>query len=337
MYGGEISPINIARQGVDFFSAYLFENSLPPLAASVQLTNRCNKNCSVCFESEKESKDIDFEVIKKIVNGLDRNGILFLTGGEPFLHPEIWKILGYLKKKEVNFTICTNGSLLDAENVAKLMNLSPNSIIFSIHGFRELHDKEVGSKSSFRGVEKAIKELKKREFGGKIIVNTVITSNNYHQLTEIAENFKNIKVDALRFQHLSFLREEEFRKMKKELRDSVEYYIGNPKIDLIHLKNEIEKVRKVSAPVFFIPDLNKSDIETWYSREDILNKRCLFIHRGLYVDSGGVGHSCQVIRNKIGDLKEKSLYDVFNSKKAKIFRKNRKKKLCQACIRCCKL
>jgi MoaA/NifB/PqqE/SkfB family radical SAM enzyme len=197
----------------------------------------------------------------------------------------------------------------------------------------------VGVKASFEKIEKAIKKLKKCNFRGKIIVNAIITPINYKEIKEIAEYFKDLEVDSLRFQHLNFLKEKELKAAKNELKKSnIKHFIGNPELDTNALKKELKRVKNISGlPIFFIPVLNNKDIDNWYLKKGCESKKCLFIHRGLYVDADGICHSCQNIRNNIGDLKNESLFKIFNSKKAKQFRKDRKKYLSKACLRCCKL
>lgn len=84
------------------------------------LGKRCNYDCSYCSPSihDKKSDHLSFEVIKKNVNKLvsharksDKKIRISLTGGEPFIHPEFFSILKYMKENGVDrISVTSNGS-----------------------------------------------------------------------------------------------------------------------------------------------------------------------------------------------------------------------------------
>jgi len=115
--------------------------SLPKAALDtlqVIVTTRCNLNCSYCsvrhlMDSQEKCdlSDTDFNLIEKIINGMDNKKLLVLTGGEPLLCvPNLIRISKHFIGKKVIFT---NGILLDAEIAIELAR-NDIEIIVSLDG-----------------------------------------------------------------------------------------------------------------------------------------------------------------------------------------------------------
>lgn len=100
-----------------------------PLKYEVCLTNNCNQKCIHCSNGIKDKhSSIRMELISSL---LEQEPILIiLTGGEPFLHPDVFSIIYMIKKRGVFLKICTNGVYL-TESVCKKLEvlLDENDII----------------------------------------------------------------------------------------------------------------------------------------------------------------------------------------------------------------
>ncbi len=88
--------------------------------AMVEISNRCNMACPVCFSgAHNEAKDVTFDVIKmRIQNLLDVAGPipLQISGGEPTLHPELPEVIHYARKMGFkNIELITNGIRISRE------------------------------------------------------------------------------------------------------------------------------------------------------------------------------------------------------------------------------
>lgn len=98
------------------------------------ITSRCNIRCKHCYQERFDaSEDICFPDIQKLFNNLclflERNRLelsVDITGGEPFTHPDFWKILEMLEKSEAveNCGIITNGTFLQQETLRMLSRFS---------------------------------------------------------------------------------------------------------------------------------------------------------------------------------------------------------------------
>ena len=149
---------------------------------------------SFCLDDEaQDGSCIDFSIIK---NTLEKGRALkakkaILSGGEPTLHPELFKIistawaLGYSK-----IQIITNGRMFAYEEfLRQAVNRGVSEITFSIHGHTpKLHDRQTQVKGSF---EQSIRGLlNARKIKGLIVnVDIVINKINVRYLKQIIDFF----------------------------------------------------------------------------------------------------------------------------------------------------
>lgn len=108
----------------------------PVFAATLQITNRCNLNCSFCGKlwcpiCQKIPQKEELPLIKwiPVIDQLTDMSCsnLYLTGGEASLYPEIEDLLHYTQKKFIRVTLVTNGllPLIKTENIHTLVNIFP--------------------------------------------------------------------------------------------------------------------------------------------------------------------------------------------------------------------
>jgi len=88
--------------------------SQPPLMAMVEITNRCNMACPICFTNALSSaQDVSIEeVTKRLINVFEVAGPIpiQISGGEPTLHPELPDIIFAAKTLGFsNIELVTNG------------------------------------------------------------------------------------------------------------------------------------------------------------------------------------------------------------------------------------
>jgi len=123
------------------------------------LTGGCNLHCAHCWldpdflpQGEKVTDGLTTDDVRKAINEAKPLGLsnIKLTGGEPFLNNDIFKILELITAQELSITIETNGTLIDRETAAFLREKEIIDISVSIDSPRaSFHD-------SFRGVKGAL-------------------------------------------------------------------------------------------------------------------------------------------------------------------------------------
>jgi len=62
----------------------------------LEITSKCNLRCLHCYnESGILKNEISFELFKRLIDEFDEKPDITFSGGEPLLHPDIWKMLEY--------------------------------------------------------------------------------------------------------------------------------------------------------------------------------------------------------------------------------------------------
>ena len=115
------------------------------------ITDECDQRCKHCYIfSENNNKKIEYMTYKQMEDVVancedfcimyERLPYFYITGGDPILHPEFWKIAELLKSKDIPFTILGNPYHLTDEVCKKLKENGCEKYQLSIDGVKETHD-----------------------------------------------------------------------------------------------------------------------------------------------------------------------------------------------------
>ena len=80
----------------------------------VEITNRCNLNCSFCNKNNRKKECIsvdNFKIVLDKIKGYTKYIYLHVMG-EPLLHPDVNKLID-IASNNYNVCITTNGYLID--------------------------------------------------------------------------------------------------------------------------------------------------------------------------------------------------------------------------------
>jgi radical SAM protein with 4Fe4S-binding SPASM domain len=170
--------------------ACYFRTSVKPphRKALLQITERCNLHCAHCFVSAGDSGDtMPIEIIREIVIPRLKNCRVIsvtLTGGEPFIHPNIIEIVRLLRGASIGVSICTNGTCISQGQIEILAKIGNVHFNVSLDGFRaESHGKFRGDKASFVKTIETIVRLGQYQ----LLHGLLVTPNNLAEITEYAE------------------------------------------------------------------------------------------------------------------------------------------------------
>ncbi len=167
------------------------QSPLPSLRyLELQITKRCNLRCKHCFLGERMDVDLPIDKITKILKDFEElQGLrLLITGGEPLLHPQFYKINNLLPKLAFRKILFTNGLILTEDWLNKL---KVQEIQISLDGIKEGHESLRG-KNTFDRTLSAIKRAITKGFD--VSVATVIHKKNLHEFDELEEVIKNLGV-----------------------------------------------------------------------------------------------------------------------------------------------
>jgi sulfatase maturation enzyme AslB (radical SAM superfamily) len=111
----------------------------------IEITTYCNQECLNCFaESSYKKSGLNMRTtdIKKVISTRISERIRFtISGGEPFLHPQIKKILEIPRTYPLaNYWINTNGFINNIQDYVEPLVNNEWNIAFSIHGAKNTHN-----------------------------------------------------------------------------------------------------------------------------------------------------------------------------------------------------
>ena len=174
-----------------------------PLMAMVEITNRCNMACPICFSgSHHGAEDVTLAEIRvRIQNLLNIGGPipLQISGGEPTLHPELPEVIRYAKKMGFrNIELISNGLRLCREQgyLSSLVDCGLTSVYLQFDGvspntYRQLRGMDMSEIRS-----RSISIIRQAGICCTLAV-AVVRGVNDHELGDIV-NFAVRNIDTVR-------------------------------------------------------------------------------------------------------------------------------------------
>ncbi|MFP4392063.1 MAG: radical SAM/SPASM domain-containing protein [Desulfohalobiaceae bacterium] len=130
----------------------------------VGITTHCNAGCIYCpsrvYRSSWQARHMEFELFSRFVSGLKNVDLIYLQGwGEPFLHPDFWRMLGLVKEKGFLAGCTSNANLLDSDTLKRLVDEGLDVLALSLAGANAQENDRIRQGTSFRQVTRAIEDL----------------------------------------------------------------------------------------------------------------------------------------------------------------------------------
>lgn len=174
-----------------------------PIGVFLEVTSKCNLRCIFCSQRAGDRKEDEFST-EELIGLIDELAAMkifhvIITGGEPFLRKDLFRLLNRLRKNRVSFSINTNGTLLNQERVSKLLDLHIREIRIGLDGPPRIND-ELRGRNSFEKIVNGIRIAVANNL--KVIVNTVITKINLPYLYELIDLVYSLGASGIFFNHL---------------------------------------------------------------------------------------------------------------------------------------
>ena len=285
-----------------------------PITMDIEPTTGCNFRCTMCQVSSPNfvSKNLDFEMFKKIIEDNKQLLKIKLQGmGEPLVNTKFFDMVNFASNHGIVSEITTNGSLLNKENIFKLINSNLSRITISIDGATSETFQKIRIKSNFETVvencKNLVKNFKKKLIRPEISAWCVVQNDNVKEFDKIYELCKEIGFDKLTYQfYLSGWGKDEWNDINK-----------NKRIQINTIKNKIEEIKERGS---------KEGIDVNIFDENLLSftKQCVWPWESSYISKTGDVVPCCIIGDEkvasFGNIKEKTFEQIWNSDDYKNFR-----------------
>lgn len=253
----------------------------------LELTDRCNFNCSFCKSVRRQNKAIlDYDVAVQCmdimkdqkIHGIYLNSVQFNGSGEALLYPRLDEIIVEARKRFSMAEFVTNASLLTEERIEKLLNTDIDMIEISLTGIiPEVYQHFQGSGIPY---EKCVKQLE-----------TVIS--NVHNLLK-----KRDEMNKHTYIRLRYIRSRELGSYQ-HFKDYVKYW-KNSGVDEIFVTALWDFTRR--------PKIDPRKLKVI---------RCHCMNSPMKVNANGNVFSCannhDLVRYSMGNVNETPLDQIVNS------------------------
>ena len=313
-------------------------NTSLPFRYVFVLTTMCNLRCSFCFQEKKfNKKALNLEGWKNVIDQIPEGSHLTLTGGEPLLFDGFLDLLKYIPKN-ITFNIITNGLLLDKKTSFEIIqhsNLKCISISIDDIGNKSRSFTEAQwdlLNNNINHLHQNLDIIKRKDL--IFDIKSVIHEGNIDQIVPLA-NYSNNQAGAdthmfmflkgspiqhadVMFQYNDILSNfscvpagYDTHKLSKELRklksfinniDSTRYFL-HPKYSDLYDSFDVERIISLLMAE---------------KHEPVKYSKCGSPWESTHINNDGNVFPCLAI--SVGNVKNKKLKDIFQSKETIRFR-----------------
>ncbi len=285
----------------------------------IELTNECNLNCRMCYRRSwsEENRQLDKEMLLKIYDDCKKLkiGEVVLGGiGEPTFSPLIKDALELFS--EFNLTLTTNATISDY-NLTRLISRTVKKLVVSIDGLEEKYFKIRGNNLNL--VLENLKEFKKLKENDypEIVIEFVISKENKDDVFGLIDLASSLDANYVIVSNVI--------PQTDDYKDKILY----TRCQNLQMTDFIQKMRLYSFRKGINLTLPYFELKT--------ERYCPFIENdALVVGSDGLVYPCyrflhntkeyifsrekKILKYPFGDLREKSLEEIYESEKYKNFK-----------------
>ena len=294
-----------------------------PFRLQLEVSSACNLKCNMCpqtlelVSSGSGEGFLAFDDFKKIFLEINP-GYLDLTGyGEPFLNPEIFRMIEFGKKQRSIVKVNTNGTLLDKRMIEQILTSGLDLLPVSLDGSTKATHEKIRKGADFDKIIDSLKALgslkkQRRQKTPKINVHMTVSKDNMHEITDMI-NFchRHLQLEPV-FQSLFSYAPEKMVGLEIKDREELKK-IFNSALLLARRMKFNETAKSVTSNLMLLSN-NKSS-----------QGSCFLPWFTVYVNkNGGVLPCCYFCADKhgFGNILKDTFKNIWASEKYEEFRRN---------------
>lgn len=300
-------------------------------------SKHCNLRCKMCGYTDGAAgfNELDTKQVKDILRDCKELGLedLTLSGGEPMMRNDIYDIISYAASIGVKTSMVSNGTLIDEDNVKKLIQSGLTTVIFSIEGFEETND-YIRGKGNFQKTINSFHIIKNFEDKLDVIkAGVVISKYNYKNLFDFTKFlFEDVGINAI-----------SYNPFDKNIMGAYLYEKYHDEIDITpeiipEVSDQLEKIISYSKTVngSFQPESYLRKIKNYFAGEKMLPKLpCHVPLEGCGISCDGTVYPCWSEYRAAGNVAEQSIKDIVVSPAYQQECKKALEQRCNGCLSSC--
>lgn len=179
---------------------------VPPLnTIYFYLTGDCNMACRHCWiapdflNADVSDQALPLGLFREIVLQAKESGLssVKLTGGEPFIHPEIIAILRFIRDEGLGLSIESNGVAITPHTADLVKSCKSHFISVSIDGMRENHEWMRGVPGSFERASQGVKTLVETGIRPQVIM--AVAGRNREEIATLAHYARDLGASSVKY------------------------------------------------------------------------------------------------------------------------------------------
>ena len=180
------------------------------------ITHRCNLRCRHCYQDDYSAftSYADMEAVldqyEALLKHYKLKGHLNVTGGEPLMHPDIYRLLRDAHSRRISTGVLTNGTLFGEKEARLLKACGVSYVQISLDGCEKTHDK-IRGRGSFDRAIRGVYAL--RSQGIFTSISFTAQKNNLHDFNRLARFCADVGVDKLWFDRVVIPADEDTEKL----------------------------------------------------------------------------------------------------------------------------
>lgn len=318
-----------------------------PVGITWELTYHCGLLCVMCpftqlsdtyrVKPQYLDREQSIKVAQDILDFPGKTRVT-LTGGEA-LFGQHFSIVYEMLAGAQRINLLTSAIRITDEQFDLLEKYPPQSITISLDGPQAVHDQVRAHKFAFEKTTANIARLRKQSPPDtRFLINCTINSLNIAHLTELYEWCENEGL-PLQLQHLWFLEKQmqidSFDEVERDFPVLNKHQFSTSQVDPALLDTLREQLAALSGKVETMPKVPDERIVEYYTQPTYFaNHGCTKVDNSVRIDPYGNLTPCLGV--PFGNLKERSLSDVYFSAMRKAFLDQVHDRLYTVCSRCCK-
>ena len=171
------------------------------------ITDECDQRCKHCYifangdceGFERMTWDDMVRVVDQaqdMCEKLGREPYFYITGGDPILHPDFWRLAKLLHERGFMWCMMGNPFHIDDDACARLKSLGCRKYQLSLDGLEQTHD-FFRKPGSFKETLRAVGCLQRA--GIWVAIMNTVSSKNAHELPALIDLVADLGVDVFAF------------------------------------------------------------------------------------------------------------------------------------------
>ncbi len=274
-----------------------------PMTVTVELTKRCNLDCRHCYVDHNDlDNELSIDDFKDVIDQLEDMGVMIiaLSGGEVFYKKDSFKLIEYIRSKNMGVKLITTATLLNKKDANYLKELGVLEVGLSLYSDKENVHNYITKKESFKKTLEMAIYLKK--IGVNVLVKTLIMNLNYKDIKGLHSLLSSYDIPC-QFDLGVTDSQNNVREVKK-------FSLSDEQLLEMYLDEEIRNIL-YNVKSFEETYCEKGRLEN-YNDEDAV---CSIARTSMWINSKGEVFPCIHFPYPIGDLKKRPLKEIWYNNK----------------------